>query len=82
LRKLEGARRAVEPLAARLEARLREARPLMGVAQPRAAQPAQERERLVVPAPAAAANREAAWVATSVPRGASADSGAVTTWRR
>jgi len=82
LRKLVAVLRAVEPLAARLEARLREARPLMAVAQPRAAQPAQERERLVVPAPAAAANREAAWVATSAPHGASADSGAGMTWRR
>jgi hypothetical protein len=82
LRKLVAVLRAVEPLAAPLEARLQEARPLTGVAEPRAARPAQERERLVVRAPGAAANRGAVSGATSVPRGASADSGAVTTWRR
>jgi len=78
LRKLEAVLRAVEPLAAPREV----ARLLTAVAQPQVAQPAQQRERLVVRALAAAANREAAWVATSVPRGASAGSGAVTTWRR
>src|SRR3954463_5717208 len=48
-----------------------------GAAGPGAARRGQEGERLVVRAPGAAANRGAAWVATSVPRGASADSGAV-----